>query len=229
MKFFLVFVIAIMSLMTGCAKSVERHLWDNMAEIRESVVFGRSDEMYVTIMSGEREGEYKLNGYATSLIPFGIITVDILQENTKDIEGDMSYVLFVGTKKYSGVFEINPYNDTFVADIGEKIDITQNIRLDIKYNGREESLKLISPQSEWEIDHEKCLANFVDKYKEELKKFVINEVFEGECYIKIIDDWDEFGSEYYYYVSVIGRSGSSISVVISPKSGEILASNCNVL
>ena len=65
--------------------------------------------------------------------------------------------------------------------------------------------------------------------KTELKKFIVDGVFEGECYIKIIDDWDEFGSEYYYYVSVIGRRGSSISVVISPKSCEFLASNCNVL
>ena len=44
-----------------------------------------------------------------------------------------------------------------------------------------------------------------------------------------MDDYDRVASDYYYYVSVVGRKGSSINMIISPITGEILASNLNIL
>ena len=68
----------------------------------------------------------------------------------------------------------------------------------------------------------------LDKYKDELKKFINNGNFEGEIYVKIMNDEKDLVEDFYYLVSVYGRSGKSINVILSPKTGESLASNTNV-
>jgi opacity protein-like surface antigen len=41
--------------------------------------------------------------------------------------------------------------------------------------------------------------------------------------------YNGLGYDYYYYISVVGRQGSAINIIISCFTGEILASNCNII
>ena len=97
--------------------------------------------------------------------------------------------------------------------------------MDIIVNETKTSFKLKAVNEEWKVSSNEVVRILVDKYKEQLKKMVIDGVFEGEVYIKLITDTEGYSSQYYYYVAVVDRKGASFNFLVSPKTKEILASN----
>lgn len=201
---------------------------DNIAEIREFVLYGTEQELSVTLMCGKRESEYKIDGFASELIPFGVITITLSEDYMGDVDTS-SFVLFVGTQKFEGELQKNPFDGTFVADIGKIIDRSQNVSIDVYLNGEKESIKLKDIGEEWSVCVQDCVDILLDNFADEITGFVYDGEFQGEVYLKIIDDYDRFKSTFYYYVFVVDRAGSSISMLISPINGEILASNSNIM
>ena len=223
---FVFFIILCMCMLTSCTTSLEKQIWNNISEIREFILFEKMEGMSVSLICGQRENDYKMNGYVTKLIPFGVITVTI-ESIDSIVTTESRYVLYVGTEKFEGNLIRNPFDDTFVADIGKVIDKTKNVSIDVFINNSKTSMKLRSVDSEWKVSSKDCVEILLDHYKNQLKSF-IGEEFEGEVYIKIMNDYDQFSSDFYYYVSVIGRKGSSISLIISTD-GKVLASNANIV
>jgi len=191
-------------------------------------LYGVEDNISITLMCGHRESEYKMDGYATSLIPFGVITITLADGEDIEVQSS-SFVLFVGTEKFEGDLTENPFDGTLVADIGKVIDRSQNVSIDVYINDEKESIKLKSVDEDWTINARDCIDILLNNFDREISGFVNDDNLEGEVYIKIIDDYDKFESKFYYYVSVVDRRGSSISMLISPFNGEILASNSNIL
>ena len=213
------------SILGGCGSSLNQMVRNNIAELREFVVYGKEEDISVSLMCGYREVNYKINGYATELIEFGVITINILGNADKE---DGKYILFVGTQKYDGDLVINPIDGSLVADIGKIVDKDANMSIQVKLQEEEYDLKLNSVNSNWVVDEQECIKILLKKYKSDLKRFVNNGVFEGEVYIKIMNDEQALIADFYYLISVYGRSGKSINVMVSPNTGEILASKTNV-
>ena len=222
--FFLIIGCCVLS---GCSNSLEKQIWNNIAEIREFVVYGKDEGVSVSLICGRRESEYKMNGYATDLIPFGVLTITYDNIDALDIS-EAKYTLYVGTEKFVGDLVQNPFDQTLVADIGTIVNKDANISVDIWVENKKTSLKLKNIDEDWGITSSECIDILIEHYKNQLKSFV-NDEFMAEVYIKIMNDYDMYGSDFYYYVSVIGRSGSSLSMIISPKTGDILASNSNIV
>lgn len=225
MKFFLVLLSAVLMLW-GCTPQLEKDIRANISEIREFMLFGRDNNACVSMICGYRESEYKLNGVATDLIEFGVVTVKVFEQLSGDL--DMNYVLFVGTEKFDGVMAKNPFDGTFVIDIQKIIDRNANIVLQLNLGEWEKSYKLTRIDEDWGLGSDDCIGILLKQYKKELKSFYDNKEWCAEVYIKIIDESDENVSHFYFYVSVLGQKGASINMVISPKSGEVLASNANL-
>jgi hypothetical protein len=201
-------------------------IFNNIAEIREFMLFDRDDEACVSMICGHRESEYKLNGFATDLIEFGVVTVSMFKEMSGDLT--MNYVLFVGTEKFDGVMSKNPFDGTFVVDIHKIVDCNANVVLQLDIGEWEKSYKLKSINKDWGIDSRDCIQILIKQYKDELKSLYDKKDWCAEVYIKIIDETDEYVSNFYFYVSVLGRRGETLSMVISPDTGDILASNSNI-
>lgn len=214
-------------MISGCSQNFEVMLWQNVSEIDEVVAVGSCDEIYATLVSGKREDVYSVDGESCVLIPFGVLTVDILNCDDKNLIKDLYFVLFVGIDKFEGVFEKNPYNDTFVFDLGCIVDGKSNVSLEVINNNKLVSLKLKFIQDEWSVRCNDCMSILIDSYQETLREWCVDEGFLGEIYIKVIDEWDRYGSEYYFYVLAVSRDGSKISMIISPYSGKVLAQNSN--
>ena len=226
---FVFFVLIGALLISGCQSSLERKVWDNIAEIRQFVVYGKEEGISASLTCGRREFEYKLNGYATDLIEFGVITI-MLDDIDKINFESADYVLFVGTKKYEGDLQKNPFDNTLVADIKKIVSYTENISLELYIDKEKiDSLKLKRVDADWQITYDDCVALLVGQYKKELKSLIKKSEFEGEVYIKILNDFDKNINDFYYYVSVVGRSGDTLSIIISPKTGNILACNNTIV
>lgn len=192
---------------------------DNIAEVRTVLYEASNDRVSVTYMCGYREEEYIINGYATPLIEFGVLTFDF--EDIR-LDNDPMFALIIGTTRYDGSLEQNPFNNTFVVDI-KKIAVANNIIATFISGNIQEELVLKKVNKDWDVDHEKALEIACNKLSSALHDFEKDGIFLGECYIKIVNDTEIGDQEYYWYVNIVGRTGKSCSVIINPYTGDILA------
>lgn len=223
MKIFLLLFFSIITL-TACNNKYENLLKSNTAEVREFLMEGKSDNVSATLICGMREKDYKVNGYATDLIEFGVITFTI--DNIDDYDESLAnFVLMVGTSRYDGYLEKNPFDDTLVADIKKVIDKNSIVTAKIMIGDfiREIELKLIG--TDWKVSVDDVYKIVASKFKDQLNYLNSSNVFGGEVYIKILNDADIYKGDYYWYVSIFSRKGGTLSMIISPYSKEILAIN----
>ena len=225
MKFFLL-IISVVLLFSWCGQRLEKDIIDNISEIREFMLFSKDSGASVSMMCGYREMEYKLNGISTELIEFGVVTVRMFEEISGEL--DMNYVLFVGTEKFAGVMSKNPFDGTFVIDIHKIIDKIANVILQLELGEWDRSYKLTRIDEDWGIKSRDCIKVLIERYEKELKNFYNKKEWCAEVYVKIVDESDRNVSNFYFYISVLGRNGDSISMIVSPQTGEILASNSNM-
>lgn len=220
--FFLIFLASLTFF--GCSTNTEKYLRQNTAELREYLYEGSSDGVCASLIFGKREKNYIVNGYATELVEFGVLTFDV----PKDIQIDETiakYVVTVGTTRYSGDLQKNPFENTLVADIKKNISGVQSVTAKIIAGEFVKEIKLVCINENWKIKSAEVYSLVAKAFKNDFSKMISNNSFAGELYIKIINDSDENTSDYYWYVCVIGRTGGRLSLIVSPKTGEILAVN----
>ena len=211
----------LLSVLCGCDIGLKNKVYNNIAEIVDFVVVGGGDNLSISLMCGRREMEYKSDGVATELIPYGVLTLYVDDKDITQVE----YVLFVGTIKYQGNMQKNPYDSSWVADIKTSVDKSENIRVDIIIDNTKSSYKLKCVSDEWAVFSKDLIGLLIDDYSDVLKGFVIDGAFEGEVYIKLINEYELHSEHYYYYVSVVARKGGSFNILVSPITKEVLASS----
>lgn len=205
----------------GCQK---QKIYDmaitNIAEVRELMLGGENENVKATLISGFREIDYVVNGYCTEPIEFGVLTFNVLADIV--IPENVSYVLTIGSVRYDGKLEHNPYNDTYVCDIQKKIEQGEIVFAKIIAGEFVENVELTTVTHNWVLNYKDALRTACSELSKELEEFVKDEQFCGECYIKILND-DELNNLYYWYVNFVSRFGKNYSVIIDPITAEILA------
>lgn len=208
---------------SSCGNSYENMLKNNTAEIRQYYMEGSQDNISASLVCGHREKVYIANGYATELIEFGVLTFVI---NDAQIDENLAqFELTVGTNKYSGDLQKNPFDLSYMADIKKIVDCSQNITATLILGDKKIDIKLVDVTKDFKIKTTDVYKLIAKKMKGEIGEFVINKTFQGEVYIKIINDADINVGDYYYYVCILGRNGTRVSAVVSPETSEILAIN----
>lgn len=222
MKIFL-FLVATMLMFTSC-QSIDNYIDKNISEIRESLYEGSCDDFNVTLVCGEREKDYVLNGISTSNIEFGVLTFDIKNMEISE-KNELKYVLNIGTERYSGELEINPFDNTLVADIHKKVTGNENIRAKVILDDFVKEVKLEKVDCDFSINSSDVKKIISKNFKDDIKLLIEEGEFKGEIYIKILNDADMYIGDYYWYVSIISRDGRKLNTLISTKTGEILSIN----
>ena len=223
MKFFLL-LIASLVIFSSCTNKYENLLKSNTAEVREFLMEGSVKDIKASLICGKREKDYKINGYASELIEFGVLTFEL--ENIDEFDENLgNYVLLVGTTRYDGALEKNPFDDTLVADIKKIIDSKENVTAKIIIGEYSQEINLTLINSDWKVTSDDVYKIVASKYKDQLEIVNSNNVFNGEIYIKILNDADMYKGDYYWYVTLVTRKGGKLSLIISPYTSEILASN----
>ncbi len=207
---------------TGCTSKMLKLTQNNIAEVRYNIYAGTGGTIHATFMSGMREKNYVVNGYATELIPFGVLTFTLPDtENTKPEQA--TYILKYGTTRYEGELEVNPFDGTYVADIKQVIDDTASLDVEVVMGNTVQNITLNKVNSDWKVDHAKALKIATKKCDAHLKKYVVDNYFEGEVYIKIINEPNT--PNYYWYVSFLNRNATNVAALIDPISGDCTISN----
>ncbi len=205
----------------GCTNKYVELTKASLAEVRQNIYVGETDNLSVTFMSGKRETDYVINGYNTALIPFGVVTVKLTNPNITQTEG-ATFALTVDTNRYEGVFEINPFDGTYVGDIKQIVNTDADITLRFVLGSLNEEINLTNISKNWQVNYEQALEIACNELKPQLKALT-NNTFMGETYIKIIHDTKIQDNAYYWLVNFVGRKGVTHSVLINPNTAEILA------
>lgn len=222
MKKLIIFVLIMINsfLLVGCNKYYNLTK-SNIAEIRHNIFVGNSDNFDITFMSGKREKDYVVNGYNTTLIDFGIITISLKSPNIE--VQNPSFVLTIDTLRYEEVLEKNPFDGTFVADIGLIVDNNlPSMSVKVFMGEIVEEIVLSNISKDWQITSYDALKLACKTLKDYLEPLCQNE-FLGEVYIKIIKDTIVDDGSYYWYVNFASRNGIYHSTIINPLTSEILA------
>lgn len=223
MKIFFVLILGLFAL-TSCTNKYENLLRYNTAEVREFVFEGETADVKANLICGKREKEYKVNGYATELIEFGVLTFEVNNIDEYD-ETIAKYVLLVGTDRYDGDLQKNPFDSSLVVDIKKIIDKNLPVKAIITIGEFSREIELKYLCQDWKVTSDDVYSIVASKYKDEIMKLNDNNIFNGEIYIKILNDKDIYKGDYYWYVNLISRNGGSLSMIISPFTKEILAVN----
>lgn len=227
MKFFFIVLLLFSFSLFGCKSKYDQILKDNTAELRMFLLQGSNDNVEGTLICGKREKDYVINGYATELIEFGVITFKL--NNLEDYDySNAHYVLFVGTTRYDGKLERNPFDDTLVADIKKIINPDENVTTKLNIGNYSVEMKMFFVGKDWRINYNDVYNIIIKNYKPQLDLISSDNIFNGEVYIKIINDADKYKGDYYWYVIIVSRNGEKLTMIISPISGEILAQNNSI-
>ncbi len=216
--FLLPFLLVISCVLTGCSNNNYLVAANNIAEIRKELYVGEAENISSTYICGEREVEYSMNGKATPLIEFGVLTFFTNAELTTV----PTYTLVVGDKTFSGALEKNPFDGSYVVDIGECIS-SENMVATFITPDMSTEIVLSKVNDDWEIDAMGALETYCKKMGSSFDKFMKDEAFIGECYIKIVNDSEISPGKYFWYVNIINDKGNSFSAIIEPHTGDILA------
>lgn len=208
-----------------CACGGSTKLYDyaknNLAEVRQNLYVGESENLQVSLISGKREKDYVVNGFCTEPTEFGVLT--FMFKTDVALPETVNYVLTVGTTRYDGVLEQNPYDGSFVCDVKKIIESSEVISAKIIAGEFVESVEVKSVTSNWNVNADNALKLACSELKQELNTFIENDEFYAECYIKIINDPDVDKDNYFWYVNFVGRNNKTYAVVINPISNEIMA------
>lgn len=175
---------------------------------------------------GVRESDFKLDGYHTDTVEFGVLTVEL----PKDVEysGSATFKLNYNNKVTSGKLEQNPFDLSLMADIGFIVQDVNSVDVSFTMGNNTTSITLNDVTSNFNYNYMSAYDIFIKHSENELKQFVVDNKFMAEVYIKIMHD-NSIDSGYYYLVRVIGVKGTVLSAIINPITGEILAKTVSKL
>lgn len=221
-KFLYVLLMLPMFLFAGCSNNNLFNLAkNNIAEARYNLYVGETENLKVMLTSGIRESDYVINGYCSDPCDFGVLTFNFKTQIT--LPETVNYVLTVGTVRFDGVLEQNPYDGSYVCDVKTIVNSSDVVSAKIIAGEFVESVELTCVNQNWNVDYIKALNLACDELNQKISTFIENDQFLGECYIKILND-DELGANcYYWYVNFVSRKGENYACIIDPISNEIMA------
>ncbi len=193
---------------TGCAEyDYTRHI----SEARSDIFRAETDEFTFTLSCVDREQPYLADGVACEmtsrieivLAPVQPITADFCVTINGAFGGDMSFRNTSGDYYYSQGVESFP---------------SSSVAVKLTWGEEEREFTATSVKNEKTLSVEDALSAATNSEKELIAGMTQNNEFYGEFYIRLLRRDKNF-----YYVGIIGKSETTVSLLIDAESGEVLA------
>lgn len=220
MKKMLAFVLILFSafLLFGCTGNSDIN--SSFSEITRVYYNGISPggEINASISVGEREQPYIIDGKHGQNVDFSLIVVKCNFE-VKDYEITVDF--FTDNQKNSVNLEFNPLNNTFMADLGIKLD--ENATYSLIYKNI--AIEFNKSSDDFKIDYKKAIDKSIEALGSAIDEYYSGDVFKGECYLKILNKPNDDFLQLYWIFTVIGENGNSNNVLIDLQNGDVVLSN----
>ena len=197
----------------GCKKSDIR---DNVSEITKEYFQGVNEEGKIvgSISVGQRENPYIIDGIHQSLCDFSLITLKIESIHEEEIE----VKLYINNNESSLKLYFHPVNYHYMNDLG--YNLNENDEIKIEYNNQIFSFSNISKI--FKVDYNKALDIAISNLSNEIEMLYEKNVFQGECYLKILSEQSQDFDKLFWHFSITTRDNKIYNLVINVKTEEVI-------
>lgn len=200
----------------GCGKTINNVVRENMSEITKVYYFGQNDDFYATLSVGERENEYFYDGKSTDNVNYALLTIKFNNYLNEDI---IWIQVASGENSIRVEAEYNDMSDTFMVDIVDEIELSDTVF--VNYNGSSAELEKVS--TNFTIQYDKAIDIACENLQSELENLKSYSHFNGECYLRILNQKENNFDDFYWCFTCLGQDESNFSIIISSVDGSILA------
>ncbi len=200
--------------MSGCSKSHEEMIAENMSEITYTYFYGKCDEFEISISSGEREEPYIYDGRNEEKCDFGLVVAKLNSKAEKE-----SMVFSINGDASSGLLEYNLMTGTYMLDIERQF--SQDDVISVKYGNTQITLDCLS--KDFVVDYNSAIQIGVQEFSEEISSMIQKEELKAECYLKILDNLSNGFETRFWCFSIVNIEGEHLNCIIDVETGEITA------
>ncbi len=215
-KLFVCGILGVSSLMLfGCGSQVDRLtlVQENMSEKSEVYFFSDNLNLPISIASGVREDPYGYDGESNDKCEFALIIARLDNSDneyvTVNVDGEEKQVLL----------EFNYRTGTHMADLEQTL--TGNEVITVKF--LDEEANLICKSNDFKVDANQALEIGAENLSSFIDSLRSGNNFNGECYLKLLDNISGGFSDIFWLFSVYSADGEMQNVIISTENGSVLA------
>ena len=214
------FCFSLLCYMSGCSKKIEEVFKENLSELHNNYFVGQTENFNISLWSGIREEPYEMDGIKQNTTDFCILNVVPKNKGTETY--GLSYTIEINEETQNGEFEKSPYDSSLASDLKIKINDDDSIFVYLVYNAQTEIGKMTCISKDFSISQQQALDIAISNMQNELLELTDNNSESIEAYCKIISTDKNLGV-YFWFIDVVNKEGSHISLVIDTTTGEIVA------
>ena len=203
---------------SSCKESEYEICRREISETRECFYFVRNSDFVASFTSGQREGDYQLDGVHTEMVDYGVLVVDFVDKTLTKLP---QFLLEIDGEKYAGIMEFNPYNNTFCVDIEKRMSGGEKVVVSLPDFGFLDTLVYISDM--WQVDHNLATEIAISAFGERIKTLIVDGKLEGEIFQKLITPNKRSVENVFWNICLFSKSGEILTCTIDVITGQIVA------
>jgi hypothetical protein len=215
-KMLIVLIIVLVFPLTACQSALNKYS-SNISEIRDEVMIGESENFTVTLISGERENPFEVDGKTDEKIDFTVVTITPKHED----ECEFTYRIKIGEEILSGKFTPHPFKKTYSFEVEKRTTGTAFLAIGDGENIYE--INLTSVKTDNTISYSDALDIACHRLKDSIESVTVDDVLNCEIFIRYIENPISSEKAYYWYVAFAPEKYTTFATLIDTVTGEIIA------
>ncbi len=180
-------------------------------------MLGESEKFSVTLISGERENPFEVNGQTGEKTDFTVVTLSPKEEG----EYNFTYLIKIGEEILSGKFTPHPFKNTYSFEVNKRAVGTTF--LSINDGEKDYELNLSSIKTEQILSPSDALDIACHRLKNSIESVTSDGKLNAEIFIRYIENPISSEKTYFWYIAFAPEKYTTFAVLIDPVSGEIVA------
>lgn len=213
--------------LVGCTPEISRldAMKGEVSYMQDGLMVGGNEAIKCEVASGSREISMISDGVASEMMDFCTLTITPLDYELYNKQ--FSYKLIGDKGEVSGDCKKAIIGINQVADIMDLAALGNITKIVVTYDEVVIEIDLANA-IEGMIDYNVAIESVFDGCMTELEPMYDENKFMAEVHAKITCDNNSTDTaKYYWYISVVESTDSSLHVLIDGASGDILAKKCN--
>ncbi len=204
----------------GCKPADDETADDScVSYIQEELYAGCTPNYNVSLSCGRSEEMFIANGIAGELKDFSTLTVTPLHVDLFNCE--YTFKLIGASGELTGALTKDTFGTSFTAEVTGLKNIGEVTSITVISSTAEENVVLTDKLLD-KINSEEALKIAEENFAEKVAAEKADGKYAREIYVKYINDAENSGSEYYWYVAYIASPSDYWALLIDPVSGDVI-------
>lgn len=201
----------------ACSYSMSSQIKNNISEISTTLFVGEHEEFYATLTCGQREDPYLFDGRSQEKQNFAVLTVTLFESQTLST---LPYKITIAEQIFEGELDRNTVKANYMTDL--EIAVADSAEIRLIFNENEIALNCVSDG--FLTNSTQAIDLAIENLNDELLEEFAGGNFNGECYLRILNNPIQNKNVFFWHFSIINSSSKVVAtVIIDTMSSSILA------